>query len=132
MRRVAALGLAAALVVVLGACAGDDTVEDATAGPATATADEIEVTATPTASDGATVIRVVFDTHSVDLDFDPVAIATLEVDGRELRASAWDGPGAGGHHREGDLTFDVEAAPADMALVLALDPEVVLTWDEEG
>ena len=129
MRRVAALLLASA--VVLAACAGDETPENATAEPATATAGEIEVTATPTSADGATVIRVVFDTHSVNLDFDPVEIATLEVDGRQVRASSWDGPGPGGHHREGDLTFDVDATPAGMTLALELEPAVTLTWDEE-
>ena len=129
MRRVAALLLASA--VVLAACAGDETPENATAEPATATAGEIEVTATPTSADGATVISVVFDTHSVNLDFDPVEIATLEVDGRPVRASSWDGPGPGGHHREGDLTFDVDARPADMTLALELQPAVTLAWDEE-
>ena len=128
MRRLGALLAIATLV--LAAC-GDDAPENATAEPATASAGEIDVTATPTSADGKTVIRVVFDTHSVDLDFDPVEIAVLEVDGRELRATSWDGPGPGGHHREGNLSFDVAASPADMALTLGLDTVVTLTWDEE-
>lgn len=118
-------------VVLLAACGEDDTPENATAEPVTASAGEIDVTATPTSADERTVIRVVFDTHSVDLDFDPVEIAMLEVDGRELRATSWDGPGPGGHHREGDLSFDVATSPTDMALTLDLDPAVTLTWDEE-
>ena len=129
MRRVAAIVLAGTLV--LAACGGDDTPKNATAEPTTASAGEIDVTATPTGAEGATVIRVVFDTHSVDLDFDPVEVASLAVDGRELRPTAWNGPGPGGHHREGDLTFDVDAAPSDMTLTLDLDPPVTLRWDEE-
>ena len=130
MRRVGLL--AVVLAVLLGACASDDTPENATAEAATVSAGEIDVTATPTAAEGSTVIRMVFDTHSVDLDFDPIEIATLDVGSRELRASSWEGPGAGGHHREGDLTFDVESEPTEMVLTLDLDPAVTLTWDEEG
>lgn len=128
MRRVAALIAAAS--IALAACSADDVPEGAIAEATAASAGAIDVTATPTAADGATVIRVVFDTHSVDLDFDPVEIAVLDVDGREVRATSWDGPGPGGHHREGDLTFAVQAAPKDMALELALDPAVTLTWEE--
>ena len=130
MRRLGAAALMAMLA--LAACGSDDSPANAAAAPATATAGEIDITATPTSAEGSTVIRVVFDTHSVDLDFEPVEIATLTVEGRELRATSWDGDGPGGHHREGDLSFDVEVAPADMALTLELEPPVTLTWDEEG
>jgi hypothetical protein len=129
MRRLIALAVVAA--AVLGACAGDDPPENATAASVTATAGEIEVTATPTAAEGVTVIRVVFDTHAVDLDFDPAEIAVLSVGERDIRASSWEGPGAGGHHREGDLTFDLIAAVADLTLTLELDPPITLSWDEE-
>jgi hypothetical protein len=128
MRRV--IVLATALVLVVAACGTDGGPDDATAPAAKAMAGEIEVTATPQTAETGTVIRVVFDTHSVDLDFDPLAIATLDTGGREVRAGAWDGAGPGGHHLEGDLVFDVEAEPSDMALTLELDPPVTLTWED--
>jgi hypothetical protein len=50
--------------------------------------------------------KIVFDTHSVDLSFDPAAISTLELDKNfELRPEKWDGAGPGGHHRSGTLIF---------------------------
>lgn len=48
---------------------------------------------------------VVLDTHSEDLKDDLQNAAVLVVDGREIRPAAWQGPGAGGHHREGVLRF---------------------------
>ncbi|MGE3433500.1 MAG: hypothetical protein AB7I22_21120 [Ramlibacter sp.] len=51
---------------------------------------------------------VVLDTHAEDLKDDLQKTAMLVVDGLEVQPVAWQGPGAGGHHREGTLTF---AAP---------------------
>lgn len=48
---------------------------------------------------------VVLDTHSEDLKDDLQNAAVLVVDGREIRPASWQGPGAGGHHREGVLRF---------------------------
>jgi hypothetical protein len=49
---------------------------------------------------------IAFDTHSVDLNDDPMAVATLVDDkGVVYRPTAWEGPGSGGHHREGVLVF---------------------------
>lgn len=54
----------------------------------------------------AITFEVVLDTHSVELDgYDLGQLATLRVDqGPAIQPSGWDAP-AGGHHREGTLTF---------------------------
>lgn len=51
--------------------------------------------------------NVIFTTHSGSLDFDPMKIASMADDkGNIYRPIAWEGPGSGGHHREGILVFD--------------------------
>lgn len=46
------------------------------------------------------------NTHSVPLEYDLVAVSLLKDDqGREYRASVWNGSPAGGHHRSGVLEF---------------------------
>jgi len=46
------------------------------------------------------------NTHSVPLDYDVAAVSLLKDDqGREYRASVWNGSPAGGHHRSGVLEF---------------------------
>ncbi|MGE0874852.1 MAG: hypothetical protein AB7O31_09290 [Burkholderiales bacterium] len=57
---------------------------------------------------------VVFDTHSQDLNDDPLRNSVL-IDSRGARYAplAWDGPGPGGHHREGTLRFDAPAPRPD-------------------
>jgi hypothetical protein len=58
---------------------------------------------------GAT-FDVKLDTHSVDLDALDLSNAVLRNDrGENLAARPWTSP-KGGHHREGVLTFDGEAA----------------------
>ncbi len=61
---------------------------------------------------------LVLDTHSGSLDQDPVQIAVLADDkGNMYRPTAWEGPGPGGHHREGILVFNpVEPLPAYVEL----------------
>ena len=50
--------------------------------------------------------EVEFNTHSVDLGFDPAEISVLRCDrGDEFQGLAWDGAGPGGHHRSGVLSF---------------------------
>ncbi|MEN8232824.1 MAG: YHS domain-containing protein [Thermodesulfobacteriota bacterium] len=52
------------------------------------------------------LFKLTFDTHSVDLSFDPIAISTLELDNNiALRPEKWDGAAPGGHHRSGTLIF---------------------------
>lgn len=55
---------------------------------------------------GGAVFDVKLDTHSVDLDSLDLANAILRNDRAEtLTARPWTAP-KGGHHREGELTFD--------------------------
>ncbi|HEY4477615.1 MAG TPA: hypothetical protein VJB56_03205 [Candidatus Paceibacterota bacterium] len=50
---------------------------------------------------------VAFTTHSGSLDDDPVKIASLiDNKGNTYQPKMWEGPGPGGHHREGVLIFD--------------------------
>lgn len=69
----------------------------------------VTVTVTPTllsAKSGEWKFDIVMDTHSVELDQDMTAIAVIVDDlGNEYRPIRWEGAGAGGHHREGVLTF---------------------------
>lgn len=54
----------------------------------------------------APTFDVVFETHSVDLDFNAATVATLSDDrGTTYGPPAWGGSPPGGHHRKGLLTF---------------------------
>ena len=77
---------------------------------------------------------IAMNTHSVDLGDDMTQITTLRDDtGKEYKPTAWDGPGGGGHHREGTLTFAaLTAKPKSVELIikgLAGVPERVFKWD---
>ncbi len=49
---------------------------------------------------------IAMDTHSVELDDDMLkAVVLRDNSGMEFTPSAWEGPGAGGHHREGKIIF---------------------------
>lgn len=50
---------------------------------------------------------IAFTTHSGDLDQDPTKVVSLVDDqGSSYQPIAWEGPGPGGHHREGTLVFN--------------------------
>lgn len=50
--------------------------------------------------------QVAFTTHAGSLDFDPVLVSVLADDqARSYPPLAWQGPGPGGHHRDGVLSF---------------------------
>lgn len=102
---------------------------------------ELTVKATWAEASTAPVFLVVMDTHAVDLDgYDLARLAVLRVDGGpDLLPIRWDAP-AGGHHREGTLTFPAEqsgkpvigARTRTIELVIrdiAGVPERVLTWE---
>lgn len=76
---------------------------------------------------------VVFDTHSGSLDQDPTKVILLEDDsGNIYQPIAWEGPGPGGHHREGVLLFTApNPAPPSVALRIkdvGGIPERSFTW----
>ncbi len=114
-RRLTILGVVS---LVLAACSATGStlpvVESTTPQPdgvtQTSEAGEVTVTATWLAERRAPVFSVVLNTHSVDLDaIDLIALATLKVDDNEVRPIAWNAA-AGGHHREGELTFPTTTA----------------------
>jgi hypothetical protein len=77
---------------------------------------------------------VAFNTHSVNLSFDPAAISVLrDSAGHEYPAVAWEGSGPGGHHRSGVLRFQVPEPTGDAIEVViqgvAGVPERVFHWD---
>ncbi len=58
------------------------------------------------------------NTHSVELDQDMTKTAILVDDqGKEYQPIRWDGPGGGGHHREGVLVFNkIDPLPKSVEL----------------
>lgn len=70
----------------------------------------VTIKVTRLAQNPVITFAVIMDTHSVELDgYDLGQLATLRVDqGPAIQPSAWDAP-AGGHHREGTLTFPATA-----------------------
>ncbi len=86
---------------------------------------------------GVPAVRIVMDTHSVDLDgFDLGTLARMRLDGGPWVApSAWDAP-KGGHHREGTLAFGaLDRASFDAARIIELEvrdvalPSRILRWE---
>lgn len=73
----------------------------------TSDAGQVVVDVTPLSFDGDTWdFQVGFNTHSVNLAFDPAQISVLRCDqGQEFQPVAWEGSGPGGHHRSGILSF---------------------------
>lgn len=95
----------------------------------------VTVAVTPAGGTAATLIfEVSMNTHSVELDYDMTKIATLRDDqGRTYAVQDWNGA-AGGHHREGSLTFEVPAGAAPKWLELNLAgisgvPTRLFKWD---
>ncbi len=81
---------------------------------------------------------VVLNTHSVDLNMDLAALATLETDaGFNVQATTWDAP-RGGHHVTGILSFpaSVDGTPllegVSKMIITIIDvdaPERVFVWN---
>lgn len=77
--------------------------------------------------------KIALNTHSVDLNYDYQAIATLSNDaGEKVRATKWDGPRSGGHHVSGTLSFPaLKKGGQTLTLTLlgiANVPERTFTW----
>ena len=64
--------------------------------------------------------EVRMNTHSETLGEDIVAVSSLKDNlGRVYQASAWQGSGPGGHHREGVLEFpELEDKPESITLII--------------
>lgn len=78
--------------------------------------------------------QIAFDTHSGSLDDDLLAVASLVDDaGNVYQPMAWDGPGPGGHHREGILVFAaLNPAPSYVELKIKNAggvPERLFKWE---
>ncbi len=73
----------------------------------------VTVEVTPlTISDSGMDVELAFNTHSVDLDFDPTQIIVFrDATGTDIHPISWDGSEPGGHHRRGTLHFDLDSAP---------------------
>ncbi len=119
-------GLLVGLAVLVAACStsGPSAPASGTSASASATASTEAAAGTTRTSDGGQVTVVVdwagpaggavfevkLDTHSVDLDALDLSDAILRSDrGDTLTARPWAAP-KGGHHREGELTFEGDAA----------------------
>jgi len=113
-------GFLAAMIVLLAACSlstpaasGAPSSSASPTSQATQTSDGGQVTVVVdwAGPGGGAVFDVMLDTHSVDLDGLDLSDAILRNDrGETMSARPWAAP-KGGHHREGALTFEGDAAP---------------------
>jgi hypothetical protein len=107
----------------------------------TGQAGQVTIKATWHGADVGPIFTVILDTHAVNLDeYDLVQLAVLRTDqAEELLPIGWDAP-AGGHHRQGTLTFPLTRpdgspvlAPETRLVELSIRdvggvPETVLKW----
>jgi hypothetical protein len=85
--------------------------ESASASTRTSEGGQVTVVVDWAGPDAGAVLDVALDTHSVDLDPLDLSDAVLRNDRSEtLSARPWAAP-KGGHHREGALAFEGDAAP---------------------
>jgi len=133
-------GIAILFVLVRGLVAWSDWRDEGTSTKSASTATlpartvdagAVTVKLEPTQLDAnGAVIKVSFDTHSVDLGFDVARQARLVVNGNAWPAAGWSGDGPGGHHRAGELRFTA-AGPANGSATLTiggLPKPVAATW----
>lgn len=78
--------------------------------------------------------QITFNTHFVDLSFNVTKIAVLTDDkGNNYSVSNWDGSGAGGHHRNGLLSFNKPLADTKYIELVIKDvagiPERKFRWN---
>lgn len=76
---------------------------------------------------------VVFETHSVDLTFDVIKVATLTDDRGTRYTPLWDGSPPGGHHRKGTLRFTPDLSNATTYTLTFRDiagiPTRIFRWE---
>ena len=104
--------------------------------PQTIEGGSVTVQVTPLAFqlDAPLEFDIAMDTHSVELADDMLKAVVLRDDsGTEYTPTAWDGPGGGGHHREGKIKFaPLTINTKTLTLVvknIAGVPERVYQWD---
>lgn len=148
-------GLSLLIVVSLAACGGTIPAPTATGSAQGASASNVPNSdagaafAAQTVEGGSVTVKVtplkmkinaplefdiVMDTHSVDLAGDMLKAVILRDDsGMEFTPTAWNGPGGGGHHREGKIKFaPLTMSTKSLTLVvknIAGVPERVYKWD---
>ena len=113
VRAMVAAALSAALIRPSGltlAATTDVVVVRQAADPQTNVGGGVTVKVSRLAAADTVAFQVVLDTHSVNLDgFDLAQLAVLRTpSGEEIAPLAWEAP-AGGHHREGTLSFPAVA-----------------------
>ena len=78
------------------------------------------------------VFSVDLETHSVDLSEDMLASAALvDSEGRAYAPVAWNGSPQGGHHRSGELVFEViTPLPKSIRLIMTIaGTERIFEWN---
>ena len=155
MRKILGITLVALLGLVLAACSGS--ANPAPAAPASSAPGDtapsgtdltqsneeaavtVKVTPLNLADPSAATLdfEIALDTHSVDLAFNMMAIATLRSDaGEEAQPMKWNGPAGGGHHMSGTLSFpQMKERGRSLTLVLrgvANVPERTFVWNMDG
>jgi hypothetical protein len=104
--------ITAAVLAALGLALWQVPVQSQTAAATQSSAERgVTIKVTPRTTAEQWTFAVALDTHSGSLDDDLAKAAVLVLDGREVNPSKWTGPGAGGHHREGLLSFPAPAQP---------------------
>lgn len=87
-------------------------------------------------NDNQQSFEIILDTHSDDLSrYKLVELSTLKIEGgSEIKASAWEKPGGGGHHVSGTIIFDVPTFSSANYIELVVKnvggvEERVFRWD---
>ena len=97
----------------------------------TVQAGAVEVRMTPLSIDrSGAVFDLVLDTHTVSLDLDLAGAAQLRINSDLAGTPVWEGPGPGGHHREGILRFTTPIPPgaAVELRITGLPQDATATW----
>ena len=96
---------------------------------------DVVVKVTPQATGPDQVaFAVTMETHAGSIDVDLPAAASLLVDGTDAGPGTWTGPGPGGHHLDGTLSF--AATPSDDSVlelrITGLAKPIELAWPVAG
>jgi len=135
VRAVVAAALSAALIGPAGPALAvpPDVVVRQAADPQTNVGGGVTVKVSRLEAADAIAFKVVLDTHSVNLDgYDLAQLAVLRTSsGEEIAPLAWEAP-AGGHHREGTLSFPAVAADGSPLIQPDAGPLLLVIRDIAG